>query len=180
LLSFVLPDADASGAIFAARAMRDQSPRPKFSSKSGKPGGGDKPRGKPKSGRGKSAAGKGPSQRMLRIGEMIRHKLAEMLVRSEIHDDVLASHTVTIPEVRMSADLKIATAYVMPLGGENVRPVLHALDRHKKYIRSEIAQTLDLRYAPDIRFRYDETFDEVNRIDRLLHSPRVRADIEKE
>lgn len=141
---------------------------------------GDKSRGKTKSGRAKSESAKGPSQRMLRIGEMIRHKLAEMLARSEIHDDVLASHTVTIPEVRMSPDLKIATAYVMPLGGEDVDPVLKALDRNKKYIRSEIAQTLDLRYAPDIRFRFDETFDEVNRIDRLLHSPRVRADVEKE
>lgn len=140
----------------------------------------DEPGGKTRSGRAKSEAGKGPTQRMLRIGEMIRHKLAEMLARSEIHDDVLASHTVTIPEVRMSPDLKIATAYVMPLGGEDVEPVLAALDRNKKYIRSEIAQTLDLRYAPDIRFRFDETFDEVNRIDRLLHSPRVRADVEKE
>lgn len=158
-------------------------------SRSGRPGKGDRiraprdrdePRGKTKSGRAKSEAGKGPTQRMLRIGEMIRHKLAEMLARSEIHDDVLASHTVTIPEVRMSPDLKIATAYVMPLGGEDVEPVLAALDRNKKYIRSEIAQTLDLRYAPDIRFRFDETFDEVNRIDRLLHSPRVRADVEKE
>jgi len=141
---------------------------------------GEKPRGKTKSGRAKSENAKGPTQRMLRIGEMIRHKLAEMLARSEIHDDVLASHTVTVPEVRMSPDLKIATAYVMPLGGEDVDPVLKALDRNKKYIRSEIAQTLDLRYAPDIRFRFDETFDEVNRIDRLLHSPRVRADVEKE
>jgi ribosome-binding factor A len=135
---------------------------------------------KSKSGRGKAAAaGKGPSQRMLRIGEMIRHKLAEMLVRGEVHDDVLASNTVTIPEVRMSADLKVATAYVMPLGGENVDPVLKALERHKKYIRSEVAQTLDLRYAPELRFRFDETFDEVTRIDQLLHSPRVRADVEK-
>lgn len=165
--------------------MREKSSK----SRSGRPGTGDrvrlrdnadKPRGKTKSGRAKAETAKGPSQRMLRIGEMIRHKMAEMLARSEIHDDVLASHTVTVPEVRMSPDLKIATAYVMPLGGEDVEPVLKALDRNKKYIRSEIAQTLDLRYAPDIRFRFDESFDEVNRIDRLLHSPRVRADVEKE
>ncbi len=165
--------------------MRDQSSK----SRSGRPGTGDrlrtrdnrdKPRGKTKSGRAKAESGKGPSQRMLRIGEMIRHKLAEMLARAEIHDDVLATHTVTIPEVRMSPDLKIATAYVMPLGGEDVEPVLQALDRHKKYIRAEVAHTLDLRYAPDLRFRFDETFDEVNRIDRLLHSPRVRADVEKD
>lgn len=140
----------------------------------------DAPRGKTKSGRGKSESAKGPSQRMLRIGEMIRHKLAELLARGEIHDDVLAEHVVTVPEVRMSPDLKIATAYVMPLGGKDVEAVLKALERSKKFIRSEVAQTLDLRYAPDIRFRFDETFDEVNRIDRLLHSPRVRADVEKE
>jgi ribosome-binding factor A len=163
--------------------MRDNSSK----SRSGRLGAGDrmrndrdKPRGKPKSGRSKAQSAKGPSQRMLRIGEMIRHKLSEMLVRAEIHDEVLATHTVTIPEVRMSPDLKIATAYVMPLGGEHVEAVLNALDRNKKYIRAEVAQTLDLRYAPDLRFRFDETFDEVNRIDRLLHSPRVRADIEKE
>lgn len=117
---------------------------------------------------------------MLRIGEMIRHKVAELLVRGEIHDDVLAEHVVTVPEVRMSTDLKLATAYVMPLGGKDVEPVLKALERNKKFIRAEVAQTLDLRYAPDIRFRFDETFDEVNRIDKLLHSDRVRADVEKE
>lgn len=127
----------------------------------------------------KSSAAKGPSQRQLRIGEMIRHKIAELLVRGEIHDDVLASHVVTVPEVRMSPDLKLATAYVMPLGGKDTDLVLAALDRNKKFIRAEIAHTLDLRYAPDIRFRFDETFDEVNRIDELLHSERVRRDVEK-
>ena len=127
-----------------------------------------------------SSQGSGPSQRMLRIGELIRHKLSEMLVRGDIHDDVLAGHVVTIPEVRMSPDLKLATAYVMPLGGKDVDVVLQALERNKRYIRAEVAHTLDLRYAPDIRFRFDETFDEVNRIDQLLHSPRVRADVEKD
>lgn len=141
---------------------------------------GNKPRGKTKSGRAKAETGKGPTQRMLRIGEMIRHKLAELLVRGEIHDDVLAEHVVTVPEVRMSTDLKLATAYVMPLGGKDVEPVLKALERNKKFIRSEVAQTLDLRYAPDLRFLFDKTFDEVNRIDKLLHSDRVRADVEKE
>jgi ribosome-binding factor A len=170
--------------------MRDQSS--KFSagkSRSGRPGTGDrlrgrderdKPRGKTKSGRAKAENAKGPTQRMLRIGEMIRHKVAELLVRGEIHDDVLAEHVVTVPEVRMSPDLKIATAYVMPLGGKDVEIVLQALERNKKFIRSEVAQTLDLRYAPDLRFRFDKTFDEVNRIDKLLFSDRVRADVEKE
>jgi ribosome-binding factor A len=122
---------------------------------------------------------KGPSQRMLRVGELIRHKVAEMLVRGDIHDDVLASHSITIPEVRLSPDLKLATVYVMPLGGADMKPVIAALERNKKYIRAEVAQTLDLRYAPDLRFRQDETFEEATRIDRLLDSPKVRQDTEK-
>ncbi|MDX2308570.1 MAG: 30S ribosome-binding factor RbfA [Hyphomicrobium sp.] len=129
--------------------------------------------------RSKSQSAKGPSQRMLRVAEMIRHKLAEMLIRGEIHDDVLASHVVTIPEVRISPDLKLATAYVMPLGGKDTEIVLKALERNKKYIRAEIAHTLDLKFAPDIRFREDETFEEVSRIDQLLYSEKVRRDVEK-
>jgi ribosome-binding factor A len=116
---------------------------------------------------------------MLRVGELIRHKLAEMLARGEIHDDVLASHVITISEVRMSPDLKLATAFVMPLGGKDTAPVIEALDRHRRFIRGEIAHTLDLRSAPDIRFRSDASFEEATRIDRLLHSPAVRRDIEK-
>lgn len=122
---------------------------------------------------------KGPSQRMLRIGELIRHKLSELLSRGEIHDDVLASHVITIPEVRLSPDLKLATVYVMPLGGNDVKPVIEALTRNKKYIRAEVAHTLNLRYAPDLRFREDETFEEATRIDRLLDSERVQRDIKK-
>ena len=122
---------------------------------------------------------KGPSQRMLRVGELIRHKVSEMLVRGDIHDDVIAGHSITIPEVRLSPDLKLATVYVMPLGGKDIKPVIEALNRNKKYIRAEVAQTLDLRYAPDMRFRQDETFEEATRIDRLLDSERVRKDVEK-
>lgn len=127
----------------------------------------------------KNTSGKGPSQRMLRIGEMVRHKLSELLIRGEIHDDLLASHVISISEVRISNDLKLATAYVLPLGGKDTAAVIAALEKHKKFIRAEIAQTLDLRYAPDIRFREDETFDEVSRIDRLLYSDKVRRDVEK-
>lgn len=126
----------------------------------------------------KSQSSKGPSQRMLRVAELIRHKLAEMLARGDIHDDVLSSHVVTVPEVRISPDLKLATAYVMPLGGRDAGPVLEALERHRRYIRGEIAQTLDLKFAPDIRFHFDDTFDEVSRIDALLHSEKVRRDVE--
>ena len=122
---------------------------------------------------------KGPTQRMLRVGEMVRHKLSELMARGEIHDDVLASHVVTISEVRMSPDLRLATAYIMPLGGKGADVVIAALDRHKKYIRGEVARSLDLRSAPDMRFLFDHTFDEVSRIDAILHSERVRRDVEK-
>lgn len=116
---------------------------------------------------------------MLRVGELIRHKLAEMLVRGEIHDDVLASHVVTIPEVRLSPDLKLATVYVMPLGGVDITPVIEALTQNKKFIRAEVAHALNLKYAPDLRFREDETFEEASRIDQLLDSPKVRQDTQK-
>lgn len=117
-----------------------------------------------------------PSQRMLKVGELIRHKISELLARGEIHDDVLASHVITIPEVRLSPDLKLATVYVMPLGGNDLRPVIESLTRNKKFIRAEVANALNLRYAPDLRFREDETFEEATRIDRLLDSERVRRD----
>ncbi len=121
----------------------------------------------------------GPSQRQLRVGELIRHALAEMLTRGEIHDDVLASHVVTIPEVRMSPDLRLATIYGMPLGGKDVKPLLAALDGHRKYIRAEIARTVNLKFAPDIRFLADETFDEARRIDEILRSQKVAQDLKK-
>ncbi len=132
-----------------------------------------------KSSRSGAEPSRGPSQRQLRVGEMIRHKIAEMLARGEIHDDTLASHVVTVPEVRVSPDLKLATVYVMPLGGEDVKPVLAALEKHRKFIRGELAHTMNLKFAPDIRFRFDETFDEASRIDALLDSPKVRQDTRK-
>jgi ribosome-binding factor A len=122
--------------------------------------------------------GRGPSQRALRVGEVIRHALAEILARGEVRDPVLASHVVTIPEVRMSPDMRLATAYVMPLGGKDVGPVLEALDRNRRFIKGEIARRINLRYAPEIRFRRDQTFEEASRIDALLHSEKVRRDLE--
>lgn len=124
-------------------------------------------------------ASTGPSQRMLRVGELVRHKLADMLSRGDIHDDVIQGHVITIPEVRMSADLKLATAYVMPLGGTDIKLVLAALERHKRYIRGEVAHTLNLKFSPDVRFREDESFEEATRIDKLLDSPKVRQDLDK-
>jgi ribosome-binding factor A len=121
----------------------------------------------------------GPSQRQLRVGELIRHKLSDMLSRGEIHDEVLASHVITIPEVRMAPDLRLATVYVMPLGGEDRDAVLEALERNKRFIRGELAHAVNLKFAPDVRFRFDETFDELRRIDAALHSPKVRQDVDK-
>jgi len=122
----------------------------------------------------------GPTQRQLRVAELIRHALADMLTRGEVHDDVLAAHVITIPEVRLSADLRLASIYVMPLGGKDVRPVLAALERHQRYIRGAIAHAVNLKFAPDIRFLADATFDEADRIDRLLASEKVRRDLEKD
>jgi ribosome-binding factor A len=125
------------------------------------------------------ATTQGPSQRMLRVAELIRHKLAEMLTRGEIHDDVLAGAVITVPEVRMSPDLKLATVYVMPLGGKDSGPVIAALARNARYIRGEIAHALNLKFAPNLRFLRDETFDEADRIERLLSSPKVRQDTDR-
>ena len=121
----------------------------------------------------------GPSQRQLRVGELVRHALAQMLSRGEVHDDVLASHVVTVSEVRMSPDLRLATIYIMPLGGKDLGPVLAALGRHRKFIRGEIAHAVNLKFAPDIRFQADETFDEARRIEEILRSPKVARDLEK-
>lgn len=112
----------------------------------------------------------GPSQRQLRVGELIRHALSGMLMRGEVHDDVLASHVITVSEVRMSPDLRLATIFIMPLGGEDIGPVLAGLERNKRFIRGVVARAVNLKFAPDIRFRKDESFDSGGRIDRLLDS----------
>lgn len=116
---------------------------------------------------------------MLRVGEMIRHALAQMLTRGDIHDDVLASHVITIPEVRMSPDLKLATVFVMPLGGKDIGPVIAALEKNKKMIRTEVAREINLKFAPDLRFREDVSFEEATRIDRLIDSTKVRREPEE-
>ena len=121
----------------------------------------------------------GPSQRQLRVGELVRHALAEMLSRGDIHDDVLASHVVTVSEVRMSPDLRLATIYIMPLGGKDLAPVLEALERNRKFIRGEVARAVNLKFASEIRFMADETFDEVRQIDEILRSPKVAQDLKK-
>lgn len=118
-----------------------------------------------------------PSQRALRVGELIRHAVAEMLARGDVHDEVIETHLITVPEVRMSADLRLATIYVMPLGGRDEADVVAALDRHKRYLRGEIAHRVNLKFAPDLRFRIDDRFNEAARIDTLLRSPAVARDL---
>jgi ribosome-binding factor A len=122
----------------------------------------------------------GQGKRQLRVGEIIRHALAEMLVRGEVHDPVIEGHLVTVPEVRMSPDLRLATIYVMPLGGRDQAEVLAALERNKKFLRGEIARRVNLKFAPEIRFHIDERFDEAARIERLLRSPGVARDLSKD
>ena len=121
----------------------------------------------------------GPSQRQQRVAELLRHALSEVLSRGDVQDPVLTTHVVTVPEVRMSPDLRLATAYVMPLGGQDERQVLDALDRNRKVLRQEVARRVALKFAPDLRFRRDETFDEAARIDALLRSERVQRDVAK-
>ena len=120
----------------------------------------------------------GTSQRQLRVGELIRHALAEMLARGEVHDPVIEGHMITIPEVRMSADLRLATIYVMPLGGRDAKKVIAALERNKRFLRGEIAHHVNLKFAPEIRFRVDERFDEAERIEKLLRTPVVQRDLD--
>lgn len=122
----------------------------------------------------------GPTQRMLRVGELVRHALAQLFARGEIEDDVLVGAVITVPEVRMSPDLKLASAYIMPLGGERAPEIVEALNRHQRFIRGRIAPEIDLKFAPEIRFFVDETFEEFGKIDALLKSDRVQQDLHKD
>ncbi|MBV9560446.1 MAG: 30S ribosome-binding factor RbfA [Bradyrhizobium sp.] len=122
-------------------------------------------------------AAPGGSQRQLRVGEAVRHAVAEILMHGNAHDPDLEGHIITVPEVRMSPDLKLATIYVMPLGGRDRDVVLAALERNKKFLRGEIARRVNLKFAPDVRFRIDDRFDEAERIEKLLRTPAVQKDL---
>lgn len=117
---------------------------------------------------------------MLRMAELVRHALAEIFSRGDIHDPVLETHVITIPEVSMTPDLRHATAYVMPLGGKNEREVIDALNRNKKYMRGVIAKKIQAKFAPDLHFRIDERFDRAEKIDKLLRQPEVQRDLKRE
>src|ERR1700710_2160885 len=119
----------------------------------------------------------GGSQRQLRVGETVRHAVADILAQGSVHDADLEGHIITVPEVRMSPDLKLATVYVMPLGGKDTDKVLAALERNKKFLRGETARRVNLKFAPDVRFRVDERFDEAERIEKLLRTPAVQKDL---
>ena len=116
---------------------------------------------------------------MLRVGELIRHALSDLLSRGVVDDPVLVGHVITVPDVRMSPDLKLATAYVMPLGGRDVKQVVEALDRNRKMLRGEVAHRISMKYAPEIRFKVDNSFDYGAKIDALLDSPQVKRDLEQ-
>src|SRR3954453_9660770 len=128
----------------------------------------------------KKSSAPGSSQRQLRVGEQVRHAIAEILAQGSVHDADLEGHIITVPEVRMSPDLKLATVYVMPLGGRDTEVVLAALERNKKFLRGEVARRVNLKFAPDLRFRVDERFDEAERIEKLLRTPAVQKDLEQD
>ncbi len=119
----------------------------------------------------------GPSQRQLRVGELVRHALTEILARGDLPEPVLARAFVTIPEVRMSPDLRLATIYVTLHDQREEKAVLKALDGNRKHLRTEVAHRVNLKFAPDLRFRMDEGLDKAARIDALLRSPAVQRDI---
>ena len=123
--------------------------------------------------------GRGPSQRQLKVGELIRHALAEIFSRGDVMDDVIARHSLTVPEVRMSPDLKLATCFVMPLGGGEAEEVVARLEQHKRFLRGELAHRVSLKYMPELRFKVDTSFQTSARIDELLASPQVARDLDE-
>ena len=122
----------------------------------------------------------GPSRRMLRVGEQVRHALSEMLQRGDVRDDVIESNVISVSEVRMSPDLKIATAFVSPLGAGDTSAVIDALNRNARFIRGRMSPALrQMKYMPEFRFRLDTSYDNMAKIDQLLRSPEVARDLDK-
>ncbi|MBP7670548.1 MAG: 30S ribosome-binding factor RbfA [Ferrovibrio sp.] len=136
-------------------------------------------RGKGGGAAGGDAISGGRSQRQLRVGEEIRHVLSDVLRQAHFRDPDLDGLIVTVTEVRVSPDLKNATAFVLPLAGDDGPKVVKALTRAQAYIRTLVAQEINLRFAPTLSFKLDTSFDNAGRIDTVLHRPEVRADIER-
>jgi ribosome-binding factor A len=126
-----------------------------------------------------SSSSKPPSQRQLRAGELIRHALAEMFLRGEVGDPALEALGVSVLEVQMSPDLRLATAYVRPLAAHREDELLKLLERHRRHIRGLITPKLDMRFMPDIRFRIDTALDYAEKIDRILSDPAVARDLDR-
>jgi ribosome-binding factor A len=121
---------------------------------------------------------KGPGQRQLRVGEMLRHALADMLLRGEIADPELEKQKITVTEVRLSPDLRTATVYIVPFGGSgDANGMRKTLAKHQRFLRGELAKRVDLKYMPNLLFQIDATFDEAERIDAILRSPTVSRDL---
>jgi ribosome-binding factor A len=119
------------------------------------------------------------SVRLLRVGEQVRHILSDVLMRGDVHDPVLAAHSVSVTEVRMSPDLRHATVFVKPLLGADEREVLDALKRNVKFLRGEVARRVNLKFSAQLKFLPDGSFDEASRIDALLRRPEVARDLEE-
>lgn len=119
------------------------------------------------------------SVRLLKVGERVRHVLSEILIRQQVHDDMLSAHSVSVTEVRMTPDLRNATVYVKPLLGAHEDEVVAALKLNTAYLRREVAKAMKLKYAARLSFRADESFDEADRIEKLLADPKVARDLEK-
>jgi ribosome-binding factor A len=127
----------------------------------------------------KTARAGGSSQRQLRVGEQVRHALSEVLQRGEVRDDLIEATVLSVSEVRMSPDLKIATAFVAPMGAADDEAVIEALNRHARFIRGRLSPALrQMKYMPEVRFRLDTSFDNFAKIDRLLKSPEVARDLD--
>lgn len=126
----------------------------------------------------KSSEGAGPSQRQLRVGELIRRTLSDVLARGDVHDAELGRMSITVGEVRTSPDLRYATAFVLPLGGKNKQEALDALRRNKHELRRLVTKNMTLKFAPDLKFELDDTFDRMDETRRLLDDAQVRRDVE--
>jgi ribosome-binding factor A len=127
----------------------------------------------------KAATPETRSVRLLRVGESVRHALADILARGDVHDDVLAKHVVSVTEVRMSPDLRHATVFVKPLLGTNEDAVIKALRTNTAYLQSEVARRVNNKYAAKLKFLADESFDEGSHIDTLLRAPKVAQDLDQ-
>jgi ribosome-binding factor A len=151
------------------------SRRPTSSSRSSSRGGGRRPN---NSHGGRNDGPPGPSQRQLRVGEALRHALAEILTRQDIRDPDLEGVSVTITQVKPSPDMRYATVYCEPLGGGHAREVIAALNRHKGFLRGEMGRHLTMKFTPDLRFVEDQSFAEAQKIETILNSPEVRRDLQ--